>query len=272
MPFTSPSSFPPTREQLVSALETSMFVLPEVQGETKSLSMAGLRGRVSTVSSPLSNLVGLSTLTPQDADATIQRVIATFASERKAFGWMLGPSSTPADLGQRLSAAGLFKLAEMAGMAMTDIQVPAVTAPDVRIRLATGEDLELASQVLARAYPAPEDACRQLNRLMLRHMHPLRARVYLAYVGTKAEPVAYASLYHLPDQPIACFFSSATLPEYRHQRIYASLLARRLADARADGARAAILQAVRDTSAPICRKLGFTELCALELYAWMPED
>jgi len=45
---------------------------------------------------------------------------------------------------------------------------------------------------------------------------------------------------------------------------------RRLDDARADGREAAVIQADRNTSAPICAKLGFRELCSLEVYVWSP--
>jgi hypothetical protein len=261
----------PTREVLVKALETSMFLLPELPGQVRSLNIPGLRGRATSVSYPLSNLVGMSTLTPESADATIQQVRDLFAREQKAVGWLLGPGSTPADLRQRLTAAGFVKLVEMAGMALTDLQVPISVPPDVHIRAATEGDLDLASGLLARAYPAPEDVCRQFTLLFLRHMGHLHARVYLAYLEGVAEPVAYAAKIHLPDQPLVQLFSSATLPAYRHRRIYASLVARRLADAYREGAQAAIVQAERATSAPICQKLGFIELSELELYAWMPQ-
>ena len=49
-----------------------------------------------------------------------------------------------------------------------------------------------------------------------------------------------------------------------------SLVARRLADARAAGADAAVIQAVRGTSAPVCANLGFKEVVPLEFYAWVP--
>jgi hypothetical protein len=260
----------PTRETLVRALETSMFLLPDVPGQVASLSIPGIRGRWTSVSYPLSNLVGLSELTPVNADATIQRVRDLFTREEKVAGWLVGPGSTPADLRLRLIAAGFVKVADLAGLALTDLQVPIPEAPDVHIRVATEEDLDVASSLLERAYPAPRDVCRQFAHLFLRHMDPLQARVYLAYLDGVTEPVGYAAKVHLPGQPIVQLFSSATLPTWRYRRIYTSLVARRLADAYRDGARAAVVQADRASSAPICQKLGFTELSSLELYAWIP--
>ena len=63
---------------------------------------------------------------------------------------------------------------------------------------------------------------------------------------------------------------AATVGDLRGLGVYTSLVARRLADARAAGAGAAVIQAVRGTSAPVCAKLGFEEMLPLEFYAWVP--
>jgi hypothetical protein len=47
-------------------------------------------------------------------------------------------------------------------------------------------------------------------------------------------------------------------------------VAHRLADARTFGAEAAVIQAVRNTSAPICERLGFVELGGFEFFEWQP--
>jgi hypothetical protein len=46
------------------------------------------------------------------------------------------------------------------------------------------------------------------------------------------------------------------------------MVAARVADARAMGKEAAVLQGDRKTSAPICVKLGFEEVCSVDLYVW----
>ena len=46
------------------------------------------------------------------------------------------------------------------------------------------------------------------------------------------------------------------------------MVAARLADARAMGKDAAVLQGDRNTSAPICAKLGFKEVCGIDFYSW----
>jgi predicted GNAT family acetyltransferase len=61
---------------------------------------------------------------------------------------------------------------------------------------------------------------------------------------------------------------AATLSEHRGHGIYTAMMAARLADARAMGKDTAVLQGDRTTSAPICVKLGFQEVCSIDFYAW----
>jgi len=84
-------------------------------------------------------------------------------------------------------------------------------------------------------------------------------------------PLAWSYLVYLPDSPIVLLGGAATLAEHRGHGLYTALVARRLADARADGRTAAVIQADRATSAPICAKLGFKELCGLEMFASISE-
>ena len=97
----------------------------------------------------------------------------------------------------------------------------------------------------------------------------IKTRSYFAYLDGEA-PVAWSYLVYIPDSPLVLLGGAATLAEQRGHGVYTALVARRLADARADGRAAAIIQADRDTSAPICAKLGFRELCGLEIFAAGP--
>ena len=89
--------------------------------------------------------------------------------------------------------------------------------------------------------------------------------------GACDTPVAWSYLVYVPRTPIVLLGGAATLSEVRGHGLYSALVKQRLDDARADGREAAVIQADRDTSAPICAKLGFRELCSLEVFGWMPE-
>ena len=118
----------------------------------------------------------------------------------------------------------------------------------------------------------PTDRTYAMTEALFFSPEPIVRRVYLAYVEGVDTPVATAGMLYMPDQPIALLLSSATLPDFRGYGIYTSLTARRLADARQDGIEAAVIQAVRTTSAPICRKLGFVEIAPLEMYVGYAEN
>ena len=56
------------------------------------------------------------------------------------------------------------------------------------------------------------------------------------------------------------------VPSARGRGGYRALTAARLEDARQAGGAAVLVSAVADTSAPICRKLGFEPVCRLQDY------
>ena len=252
---------------LVEAIETSIFVYPEIPGAFEMLRERGLRGRITAVSHPLANLVGDAHLSASEADATIRRVRERFARERKMFGWITGPSTRPDDLPSRLQAAGLMKAEELAGMALHELALPIETNPALEVREAFARDAPALEGVMVPGYGLPLDVVRVLNAAFFAEL-AFKRRIYLAYFN--GEPIAAAYLVNLPGSSIVLLGGAATLPEHRGKGAYTALVAKRLADARSDGAEAAVIQAVRSTSAPICRNLGFEELCALELYAWFP--
>lgn len=261
-----------TQADLLSAVETSLHLVPTLAGKIDPVPFEGVRGRVTPASHPMANLVGAARLTPSNADATIARVRHFFASQGKVFGWMTGPITTPPDLGARLAAAGLEKVEDIAGMAITDLSTPIKTNPDVRVLEATAERWLAATEMMAEAYGMPLDVARLFNEAFASGGDQVTSRGYLAYVGGSDKPVAYSNLVFIPDTKIVLLGGAATLPAHRGQGAYRSLVARRLADARARGAEAAVIQAVRSTSAPICAQLGLREICSMELFAWSPAD
>ena len=255
-------------DTLTYAIESSLQVYPPVSGLSEDLGVKGVRGRITDLSHPLANLVGMANIAPDDVDATLKMVRNRYSRGRKGYGWVTGPLTRPHDLGERLVASGLKKADEMSGMALTDLAVPIAVDPKIQIREATLHEAQAASEMMARAYDLPEEVARFFNVLLAMTDGRVRNRGYFAYVDGGAEPVGWSYLIYLPDSPIVLLGGAATLPEHRGRGIYSALVAKRLADARTDGRSAAVIQAVRSTSAPIAAKLGFREICALEFYAW----
>ncbi len=254
------------KQTLLYALETSAFLVPELPGRVARLDIPGIQGRITADSDPFANLVGAATLDESNADETIWQVRETYAGWNKEFGWLVGPLSTPFDLSGRLEAAGLVKSVELAGMVYTDLGRPIATNPALYVHEATVDDLEDTIHTLADAMEIPSERTYAMTEALFLSPEPIVRRVYLAFVEGVDYPVATAGMLYMPDLPVALLLSSATLPDFRGYGFYTSLVARRLADARQDGIEAAIIQAVRATSAPICRKLGFEEIAPMDLY------
>jgi len=259
---------PSDADLLIDAIESSLQVYPPVSGLSEDLAVKGVRGRVTDLSHPLANLVGMADIAPDDVEATLKMVRNRYSRGRKAYGWVTGPLTRPTDLGARLVASGLVKEDEMAGMVLTDLAVPIAVDPKIEIREATLHEAQAASAMMARAYGMPEEVARFFNVLLAMTDGKVQNRGYFAYLDGATDPVAWSYLVYLPDSPIVLLGGAATLPEHRGRGIYSALVAKRLADARADGRSAAVIQAVRSTSAPIAAKLGFREVCGLEFYAW----
>jgi GNAT superfamily N-acetyltransferase len=259
------------KQLLLEAIDTSMFLLPELPGRVEKLNIPGIRGRMIAGSDPFVSLVGASRLKPVHADATLQQIHERFAAQNKAYGWIVNSLSTPPDLGERISRLGLVKDLEMAGMVNTRLDKLIPTNPAVTVRQVTANDREGSIPLLADAIGFTLEGARATVEALDLSQDPIRRRTYLAFVKDNPEPVAYASMIYLPDQPIVVLYCAATLEAYRGQGVYTQLVARRLTDAYKDGARAAVIQAVRSTSATICQKLGFTELCWMDWYIWEPE-
>jgi predicted GNAT family acetyltransferase len=207
----------------------------------------------------------VATLTEANADAVIAQVQAFFAKRHHRVGWWLNPSSTPGDLVIRLEAAGFSKVIEQAGQVLTNLERDITVNPVVTVRQATQADRDELMRLYATAYPLPEALAAVITDVV-----PLAAggRHYLAFLEGVERPVAVASMFPFPTSPIAVMQGAATLSAYRGQGVYTALMAKRLADARALGMEAAILQADRRTSAPICANLGFEEVCSIDLYVW----
>lgn len=254
----------PSEKSILHALENSMFEFPEVPGRWELPTFPGLRAHATPdVSHPIGNLVGVSTLTKENADAVISQVLDFFAKRRHVVGWWLNPSSTPFDLVSRIEAAGFSRVIEQAGLVLTDIQHNIRCNPAVTVRKATSMDRDDVVRLYTVGYPLPEQLAAIYCDLLLLIDSGIH---YLAFLDGVEAPVSVSSMFSPPNSTIAVMQGAATLNKYRGHGIYTAMMAKRLADAHVAGKDTAVLQADRKTSAPICTKLGFKELCSIDFY------
>jgi GNAT superfamily N-acetyltransferase len=250
---------------LVEAIESTLFLHPAVPGLVQDLGIPGLRGRITKLSHPLANLCGDARFSERECDAMIEKVRQRYGE--LAFGWITGPSTRPVDLPRRLEEAGLTHGDSLSGMTLTDLATPIATNPKVRIEETTMKGALAETEMMARAYGLPAEVMRVFNEMLVATADRIKSRGYFGYLDGDSSPVAWSYLAYLPDSPTVLLGGAATLEAHRGQGLYTALVARRIADARADGRTAAIIQADRRTSAPICAKLGFREVCGMEIFA-----
>ena len=261
-------------EDLKDAMEHSFFAIPDIPGKVVHVDFSasggeiGVRGVVSPASSSFhANAVGGVRLDPGDADEVIQRVQEHFVSRACAYQWFFAPGrATPTDLGVRLERAGIAKAGEAAGLYLTDFDVELEPNRSIEVVEVSGDDgVQDLLRVFTAGFPIPAEVA----SLIVDWQAALDGRNYVAYLD--GQPISAAVMFAMPDKPIAVFQGAATLPDHRGNGAYSALLDRRLRDAADWGMEAVILQANRETSAPICAAYGFHELIDLVFHVWQPD-
>lgn len=257
---------------LLRAVEESMFAVHRAADSFERLAIPGVDGWIGPLSHNMANRVGMASLTAENADSTIAAVIDAFASMGKGFQWLVGPHSTPADLSQRLLAAGLIKVVDMGGLVRRNLAISGRVASDVNIRKASIDDQQLVIDTMARGFGIQDEIEQLYVRARFQSSQRSRFPVYLAFVDGIEEPVGAAAMDFVPGLPVVRLGGAATLPDHRGKGVYSSLIERRLADARKAGAVATVIQSAAVTSQPICEKLGFEMVCEMASFAWVPEE
>lgn len=103
--------------------------------DVSPLDVPGVRARCTPLQSPALNLVGLAQPSPDDADAGIARVVASYEQAGPVMGWVVVPTSSPPDLGARLVHHGLRRedSAAMWGTVLEDITHTMAAPATVRV-------------------------------------------------------------------------------------------------------------------------------------------
>lgn len=201
------------------------------------------------------------------ADATIATLMERFRSRAVDFFWVVHPSATPADLGYRLSRAGLAPVERMSGMFLDlrDCQ-PAPLPQGIRFEEVVDDaGIKTYSDLTARYWEIREDE-RELVVEFHRHWGPGRApgHRYLAFVGDEPIGKAYLSLAGPPE--VASIYGMFITPERRGRGVAGGLTTTLLQCARERGCRRAVLHAT-EMAIGVYRRAGFIERCELPVFA-----
>jgi GNAT superfamily N-acetyltransferase len=215
------------------------------------------------------NGVVWSALDEETADAAIAEQIARFTGLGLEFEWKLYGHDRPADLGQRLRAAGFGAEPEETLMIgeIDELLLHAEPPPGVRVEPVTGPTgVDLVADVHEKAFGT--DSSRLRDELLAQlSADPDTVVAVVAMAGD--EPVSAARMELVPGTRFAGLWGGGTVESWRGRGIYRALVAHRAHAAAARGYRYLQVDA-SSQSRPILERLGFTPLTTTTPYVYTP--
>lgn len=205
-----------------------------------------------------------------DLDALIQRQVRYFAERGVPFEWKLYGHDRPADLPDRLRAAGFVpEPLETVVVAPVTAIAHEVEAPaGVVIREAGDADLVRIAALEERIWEEEFSGLAET----LAAQRALDADSLTVYVAeADAELVCAAWVRFSREAPFASLYGGATLPEWRSRGIYRALVATRARLAAERGVRYLLVDA-SDDSRPILERLGFVAITTTTPFQWTPPE
>ncbi len=205
-----------------------------------------------------------SDLSPADADQVIAAELARAGGAW--FEWKQYAHDRPADLADRLTAAGLeADPAETVLVAeLATLHLPVEAPPGVRLAVVDDEAglsamLDVSLAVFGEVHPGTRDA---VLRSLAHEPRPIEAVV--AWAGEA--PVSAGRVEFHEGTEFASLWGGGTLPDWRGRGVFTALVAWRAERARERGYRFLQVDAM-PTSRPILERLGFVPL--VETTPWM---
>ena len=214
------------------------------------------------------NAVVAADLDPAGADAAIAESLQKMKDLGVPGSWHVGPSMRPADLGERLVAAGFAPGGSEPGMAvdLAELNESPTGPSDLRVtRVDSLDVLATWAATLARGFGESEKEANWVAEVYRREGLADPWRHYLAYLDD--EPVATTTIYLAAG--VAGVYFVMTVPEARRRGIGAAITLAALQDARESGVGHGVLGSSA-AGRSVYAGLGFREYCTIDLYEWAP--
>ncbi|MBQ0986804.1 GNAT family N-acetyltransferase [Streptomyces sp. F63] len=213
------------------------------------------------------NCVLWSDLGAGSAEAAIAEQVRYFASLGQEFEWKLYSHDRPADLGERLRAAGLVPEPEETLMVAPAQELS--TAVELPEGLALRPVTDPAGvELMVRVHEEVFGPGRSLRPYLIAQLERPET-VVMTIVMAGDLPVSSARLELYPGTDFAGLWGGGTLPAWRGRGVYRALVAHRARIAAERGYRYLQVDA-SDESRPILRRLGFTALSTTTPYVFRP--
>jgi predicted N-acetyltransferase YhbS len=257
-------------ESMMNSGDPREWLAPD---ESERFSLRGGRGG-SGKAHPSSNGVGGVRWTAEEADRKIAETIAYHRDRNIGFQWWVSPYDTPTDLRARLERQGLLLAGDAATMArlgldhLDDIPRNAQVAIE-QLDGYEDEAIDAVGKIMMACFNWPQELIDERRPSTVERLRDPKIREreisYLARLN--GEPAGFGRLQLRAG--IAYLGGAATLPEFRGQHIYSTLVRLRLEEARARGYHLAVINA-EPLSRPIVARCGFKEYARTYIYGWMP--
>jgi hypothetical protein len=196
-----------------------------------------------------------SGLDETNADAVIERVAGRLRELGGHTEWKLYGHDRPADLADRLRAAGFIADDEEAVLVAEAAALPVETDADVRVA-ATPELVSAFVDVNERVFG---ESYASVERALLRALDEEQPSMSAVVVFDGGEPVSAARIDFDAGSVFAGLYGGATLESHRGRGLYRATVAARARLARERGYRYLQVDAL-PTSRPILERLGFVQI------------
>ena len=206
-----------------------------------------------------------SHLAPDSADAVIAEQVNWFAPGSRQWEWKHYSYDTPADLGQRLLAAGFVPEPVEALMIaeISEIAADASPPPEVQLQPVVDESGVAALVAVHNSVFGGDHSAIGQSLLSALTQQPNTVAAFVAVAN--GTPMSSGRMeFHL-DTEFASLWGGGTVPEWRGRGAFRALVARRAALAAEKGFRYLQVDASAD-SRPILERMGFVQLATTTPY------
>lgn len=205
-----------------------------------------------------------SDLTEADADAVIAAQVARFAGTGRPWEWKHYSYDRPADLPERLRAAG-FRAGTPEAVLVAEAAAIEPCPPPAGVRLVPVTD-RAGAEAMVRVHDAVFGGdFAAVGRAVLAALSTRPPPVAAVVAMAGDVPVSAARVEFPAGTDFAGLWGGGTLPEWRGRGVFRALVAHRAALARERGVRYLQVDAMPE-SLPILRRLGFVELATTTPY------
>ena len=216
---------------------------------------------------PLLNGVLGPRFTVENMSRRFETAMSHFKSKRMPMRWLLGPSSSPPDLGELLSSQGLKQGWAIPGMALDLRTVEREPLPKgLEIQQATDMgSLRACGDTLAEGFELRDEIGKGVSDAVVSYgMSPTR-RWFIGFLNGKAVTVSLLILH----DDFAGIYCVATVPEARGKGLGRAITSEPLMAAKVEGYDVAVLEA-SSMGFPVYKRIGFRQLCEFRTYTWSP--